>query len=105
MEETCYRMISHVDGEIPVEEFNSILSEETLSSFPGTDKSKGIYGLDKLLEHTVHWIIFGAGIDIKEIGDWKQSNRVVYKNGFSPELIGKGLEKYKDHISDLSKYI
>jgi hypothetical protein len=106
VEETCYRMASLIDQEVPVKEYNSILSNETLLSFPAAGReNNGVPGMDKGFEHVIHWILFGAGIDIKEIGDYQNSRRVVYKNGFNPGLIPAGVEKYQEHIGNLAAKI
>jgi hypothetical protein len=105
VEQVCYRVADRIRREIPVEEYDYTLSGEVSSSFPGVQNKNGIEVLDKKVEHVIHWILFSAGIDIKEIGDYQNSIRVVYKNGFDPGLIPAGIKKYQEHIGNLAAKI
>ncbi len=53
------------------------------------------------MEHVIHWILFDAGFETDEIGNYEKSVTVISKKGFKAEDIKKGIDEYKDYIQAL----
>ena len=96
-------LLEMCNDRLPAERYNGILKEELADSFPSINWERA--GGGRNMEHVVHWVLTGAGMDIIYEGRWDRLQGFVCQNGYSSERVESMLDKYKPHIMELGKYL
>ncbi len=110
--EACYALANYIDdkgllmeSDSGMPNYNDALTEQARKCFSGIGGNDETRFLNKKFEHVIHWILFEAGMQIDNMGDYKNSWSVVRRDGFDPELIEAGIKKYGKHIRNLATLI